>query len=754
MKVIIFLFAISLAFSNWAQQVCPIIPTPTVYKVIKGELFIAEGLTLNDTTIPKAITDYLKEELASHYKIDVNGNQNAPKLIFKRLSNVPTDYYSININKDIFIKYSSEASCFYAVNSLLQLIDGEKGEWFLRKSSVSDAPKFVWRGLHLDVSRHFFSVSEVKKFIDVMAMYKFNTFHWHLTDDQGWRIEIKQYPKLTEIGAFRDSTVDGHYSRKPRTYTVEKYGGYYTQEEIKEVVAYAASKYVTIVPEIEMPGHSRAALAAYPELSCNGIKQEVPGLWGIFDDIYCSKAESIDFMQNVLAEVIELFPSEYIHIGGDEAPKTRWKACSNCQEVIKANGLDDEHELQSYFIKRMDEFLTSNGKKLIGWDEILEGGLSPNAAVMSWRGDKGGKEAASQGHYVVMSPNTHCYFDYYQSSHPDEPLAIGGNLPLEKVYAFNPIPEGMSDSEANYILGGQANLWSEYMATYTQVEYMAYPRALALIQGLWCHSKPSYEEFLSVYLDKHQENLSRHEVNYANSIHFPQLTVERTTGGVNLKFSGAYDDSKFDVSIKSSDLKMLFEDRQVAFEDSIFIPKGTSSGQELLTVKVKSVNSDVEANYKFVITDDLSANIELVTPAHPKYDNNGGLNLVDGIIGRKPWKGSEWLGFNTNRVELIVDLEYKKKVKGVRIGLLEDNGSWIYLPEQIQVLKSKDKLAWKQVANSKIKDCENVSSMKQLRFKGKTRYLKVVISTMDVIPEGQDGGGHTPWTFIDEIEIM
>jgi hexosaminidase len=306
--------------------------------------------------------------------------------------------------------------------------------------------------LHLDVSRHFFSVDEVKRFIDLMALYKFNTFHWHLTDDQGWRIEIKKYPKLTEIGAFRDSTVIGHYSDRPRKYDVTQYGGYYTQDEVREVVAYAKDRFITVVPEIELPGHSRAALAAYPELSCTGMEQGVEGLWGIFDDIYCSKQETIDFMKDVLDEVVDLFPSEYIHIGGDEAPKTRWKSCPNCQKVIAENGLKDEHELQSYFIGQMDEFLTSKGKKLIGWDEILEGGLSPNAAVMSWRGLKGGIEAARQKHEVVMTPTTYCYFDYYQSGHPSEPVAIGGFLPLEKVYQFEPVPKELSEEEARFII--------------------------------------------------------------------------------------------------------------------------------------------------------------------------------------------------------------------------------------------------------------------------------------------------------------
>ena len=756
MKGFLFLITCAIALSNLAQQLCPIIPSPSVYEVNKGELDIVDKLFLDYSFIPQNISEFLRTELNIQFNIALEQEKDSPEIIFSRISNVPKTYYSIIVNEDIEIQYNSDASCFYAVNSLLQLIEGEQGKWNIKKSKVIDSPKFDWRGLHLDVSRHFFSVDEVKKFIDIMAMYKFNTFHWHLTDDQGWRIEIKQYPKLTKIGAYRDSTVDGHYSRSPRSYTVENYGGFYTQEEIKDVVTYAQSKYVIIVPEIEMPGHSRAALSAYPELSCDGLTRPVPGLWGIFDDIYCSKEESIIFMQNVLEEVIELFPSEYIHIGGDEAPKIRWKSCSNCQQVIKSKGLKDEYELQSYFIKRMDQFLIEKGKKLIGWDEILEGGLSPNAAVMSWRGDKGGKEAASQGHYVVMSPNTHCYFDYYQSSHPDEPLAIGGYLPLKKVYDFNPIPEGMDDFDADYILGGQANLWSEYMPTMSQIEYMTYPRALALIQSLWCFSKPSYDDFLSVYLEKHQDYLSNHKVNYANSIHFPQLNITRKEGGINLNFTGAYQESKFDVLLEwsNNNLNHSLNYPNLGSQDSIFIPKANNSKRSYLKVKVNPMSNSVEANYNFVVTDELGAKVELVTPAHPKYNNNGGLNLVDGVYGRRPWKGNEWLGFNTNRVEFIIDLEEKKKVSGLGIGFLEDNGSWIYLPEKIQVFKSKDKATWKSTSKVDLKDCETPFYNHEFHFKGKSRYLKIVVYAIDLIPEGKDGGGHVPWTFIDEIEIF
>ena len=761
-RYVLFLFIFFIPYLNLAQKISPIIPTPKIYDETEGFISIEKFVFFNDDDIPKNISQFFSYELNKHYNILKKEDKEIPTILFtkKILSdnstaiNLPKDFYSISVKNHIEVKYTSDASCFYAVNSLLQLIEGETGKWFIKKCQVEDSPKFQWRGLHLDVSRHFFSVDEIKKFIQLMSYYKFNTFHWHLTDDQGWRIEIKKYPELTKIGAFRDSTIEEHYSKKPRSYTVEKYGGFYTQDEIKEVVSYAKSRYINIVPEIEMPGHSRSALAAYPQFSCNGFKKPVPGLWGIFEDIYCSKEESILFIQDILKEVIDLFPFEYIHIGGDEAPKKRWKSCSSCQKVIIDNDLANEEELQSYFIKRMDDFLMKKGKKLIGWDEILEGGLSANATVMSWRGDKGGKEAASQGHYVVMSPNTHCYFDYYQSSHFSEPLAIGGYLPLEKVYNFNPIPKGMNEIDAKYILGGQANIWTEYITSIDQVEYMAYPRSLALIQNLWCNVKPSFDDFLHVYLNKHQEYLNKHDVNYSNSIHIPKLNISRKENGINFNFTSAYESSKFDVLIKSSNKKYVLKSKKIDARDSIFIPKSKPSERIPININIKSNSSKVASDYTILVTDVLGAEVTLLTAPSLKYNNNGSLNLVDGIHGRKPWKGSEWLGFNRSNIEFVLDLGEQRDLNGFRLGILEDNGSWIYMPEKIEIFSSKNKNNWISLNKLELKKCKSKFGMKEIPFKSKTRYLKVIINSMEKIPDGKNGSGHSPWTFIDEIEVF
>jgi len=342
--------------------------------------------------------------------------------------------------------------------------------------------------MHLDVGRHMFPVATIKEFIDLIAMHKMNTFHWHLTEDQGWRIEIKKYPKLTEVGAFRKETLIGHGAtpRKDQKFDGKPYGGFYTQEEVKDIVDYAAKRHITVIPEIELPGHSLAAIAAYPELGNTGKQYDVGTRWGVFKEIYAPTDKTFSFLEDVLTEVMELFPSKLIHIGGDEAPKDEWKQSKFAQQLIKKEGLKDEHELQSYFIKRIEKFVNSKGRNIIGWDEILEGGLAPNAAVMSWRGTEGGIEAAKQKHYVVMTPGHSCYFDHYQSKDKEnEPLAIGGYLPVEKVYSYDPTPKELSKEEQKYILGAQANVWTEYIATPEYLEYMILPRMDAMAEVVW-----------------------------------------------------------------------------------------------------------------------------------------------------------------------------------------------------------------------------------------------------------------------------
>lgn len=402
--------------------------------------------------------------------------------------------YKLKITKGaIHIEAKTAKGIFYAFQSLRQLMPSsiespqqvQNVAWQVPCAVIEDAPAFGYRGMMLDVARHFKSKEFVKRYIDLMAFHKLNTLHWHLTDDQGWRIEIKKYPKLTTVGGFRNQTLIGHGGKRPFKWNIERYGGFYTQEDIKEVLEYANKRFVEVIPEIEMPGHSVAALTAYPQFSCSGGPFEVEGRWGVFNDIFCSKEPTFTFLQEILDEVVALFPSQYIHIGGDEAPKVRWKRCAACQERIAQNNLPDEAHLQSYFINRIEKYLNGKGKKIIGWDEILEGDISKTATIMSWRGEKGGIQAAKNGHDVLMTPNSHCYFDKYHHDPKAEPLAIGGLLSVEKVYSYHPIPKELTAEQAERVKGVQANMWSEYMPSDSHTESMAYPRAAALAEVAW-----------------------------------------------------------------------------------------------------------------------------------------------------------------------------------------------------------------------------------------------------------------------------
>lgn len=725
----------------------PVLPAPKEYKEFDKQVKLGDTLFISSRYF-KSWIGYMREFLPEfEKKFGMNKRGDGVLLSTVISSDLDSNAYNLKFKDgDFNLTSGSETAEFYGVVSLIQILKSSNGT--LTEFEMRDFPDFEWRGLHLDVSRHFFTTDEVKRLIDLMAFYKLNKFHWHLTDDQGWRIQIDKYPLLTEIGGFRDSTLIGHYSDVPHQYDHRVYGGYYTKEDIKEVIRYASSREIEVIPEIEMPGHSRAALAAYPELSCTGEKQGSAALWGVFEDIYCSKEESIIFLQDVLNEVIELFPSKYVHIGGDEAPKSRWKECLNCQKVIKENDLKDEHELQSYFIGRMDAFLTEKGKTLIGWDEILEGGLSPNAVVMSWRGEDGGVQAANQSHYAIMSPTTYCYFDYYQSANENEPVAIGGYLPLEKVYKFSVIPDDLKDSDnARFILGGQANLWTEYIVDFEHLQYMAFPRIIALAQNVWSQNKPSYSSFLGTYLNSHEKMLSELGVNYSSSIHYPNMKIARKKNGIVLHFQGAGEQYRFDVFSKEIGGHSMNGGEVMTERDSLFFER-PQDGERNFKFRVGNDQLNEDTQFKLKVHSAVGLPVTFITQPHPKYSNNGSLNLVDGVIGEMPWKGSEWTGFNTAEIELIIDLEEKRYVDSIDIGFLENKGQWIYFPEEIEIATSNNGKCWKGRIET-----EDLKRNTFIKVNREVRYIKVMIESLDEIPEGAQGAGNIPWTFIDEIMI-
>ncbi|WP_051621341.1 beta-N-acetylhexosaminidase [Leeuwenhoekiella sp. MAR_2009_132] len=542
----ILVFIFSLCGKITAQEeVLSIIPIPSQYEVKEGEFQFDEKTTFYvDTSntevykIAEGLQEKLREVSGMMIPIQPLSDFNERTLYavafqLDSLSDLGNEGYTLEVNtKQITLNAKQPAGLFYGVQSLIQLLPPEivkkeiirAFDWVVPAVSITDVPKYAWRGLHLDTGRHVSSIAFIKEYLDNMAMHKLNTFHWHLTEDQGWRLEIKKYPLLTEVGAFRDSTLVGHYGTGK--YDGKRYGGFYTQEEAKEIVAYAKNLYITVVPEIEMPGHSTAAVAAYPELGVTGKTVRPSTTWGVFPDILNVENSTFSFMEDVLTEVIDIFPSEFIHIGGDEAPKDQWEQSPRVQSQIDSLGLKDAHELQSYFITRVEQFLNSKGRQIIGWDEILEGGLAPNAAVMSWRGEEGGIAAAKSGHHVVMSPGSHLYFDHAQGDLQQEPLNIGGYLPLDKVYSYKPTPEVLTAEEGNYIMGAQANLWTEYLPTDASREYMVFPRISALSEVVW--SGEEHKDWES-FKKRLPEQLIRYEyqgINYAKTIYNIEINAK------------------------------------------------------------------------------------------------------------------------------------------------------------------------------------------------------------------------------------
>lgn len=497
------LMALFCSIAAYAQgpKLPAILPAPQSVQAQAGTFTLSAKTTLSASVTSAPYNSLFNAFLEANYgfKLAVAKAGGATSILFIQDDKMPAESYTINVTKTKVIVKGNGAGLFYGLQTLQQLVPLKKSSNLaIPALAIKDAPRFAYRGLMLDVGRHFFPPSYIKEYLDVMAMYKFNRFHWHLTEDQGWRIEIKKYPRLQEVASRRDETVVGHAGNS-KTYDGKPYGGYYTQEEVKDIVKYAEERFITIIPEIEMPGHAQAALAAYPYLGCTGGPYKVSTTFGVMNEVFCAGNDStFAFLEGVLDEVLPLFPSKYVHIGGDECPKVRWKTCPKCQARMKALGLKDEHELQSYFIGRMEKYLNSKGRNIIGWDEILEGGLAPNATVMSWRGEEGGIAAAKQKHDVIMTPNTYLYFDYYQAAPASEPFAIGGYLPLKTVYSYEPLPESLTADEQQYIKGVQGNIWTEYIPSPQQADYMTYPRALALSEITWSPaSKKNYEAFLA-----------------------------------------------------------------------------------------------------------------------------------------------------------------------------------------------------------------------------------------------------------------
>jgi hexosaminidase len=663
--------------------------------------------------------------------------------------------YTLHVSQSRITLAAKQANgAFFGVQTMRQLLPTKKttGSALIPALQIVDKPRYGWRGMHLDVTRHFYPVAFVKQYIDYLAMHKLNTFHWHLTDDQGWRIEIKKYPKLTEVGAWRDSTLIGHYWDLPQTYRKRRHGGYYTQEQIKEVVAYAQERFINVVPEIEMPGHALAALAAFPELSCTGGPHKVESKWGIFPDIFCAGNEqTFSFLEDVLTEVMELFPSKVIHIGGDEAPKTRWQKCPKCQKRIKDEKLKDEHELQSYFVQRIEKFVNKNGRTIIGWDEILEGGLAPNAYVMSWRGTKGGIAAAKEKHYVVMSPGAPLYFDHYQGERDLEPTAIHGFNPLSKVYAFEPTPRELSADEKKYILGAQANVWTEYIQTEEHIEYMVFPRISALSEVLWTPAK--LKDWKS-FQNRMQEQYKRYDamgINYARSAFNvrQQLQIDTASNKATVTFetdaadvSIHYTLDGYEPNAKSQVYKGPFTLNKTATIKAVSVVDGKRVGK----VSTRQFDAHKAFNKPF---------LHATTP-HQSFGKAS--KLVDGLYGSTDQYDGNWVGFLGRDAEFLIDLQKVQHVKRLSTNFMQHIGYRIFLPTQVEYALSVDGKTY--VTVDVIDDPNPLNAEGIMTHEVATtipltraRYVRIKVRNVGESPEQYPSTGQKTWLMIDEIVV-
>src|SRR5574344_94840 len=743
-----------------------VIPMPQKIEVVENQ----KPFTLNKKSVirytkgndklkkdAEFLSSYIKEVIGLKLSVKAgNASTGINLIVDNKIDN--KEGYIIDVNSSsITIKGGSEAGVFYGIQTLRKsLTPGISKSVEMPAAHIEDYPRFAYRGAHLDVSRHFFPADSVKKFIDMLALHNVNRFHWHLSDDQGWRIEIKSRPELITKGSERKETVIGHNSGK---YDGKPYGGFYTQEQAKDIVKYAAERNITVIPEIDMPGHMQAALAAYPELGCTGGPYDIWTIWGVSDNVLCAGNDAtLKFIDDVLGEIVQMFPSEYIHVGGDECPKDQWKVCPKCQARIKQLGIvsDEKHtaeeKLQSYIISHAEKFLNSRGRQIIGWDEILEGGLAPNATVMSWRGEGGGIEAAKQVHDVIMSPNTYLYFDYYQTKDKEnEPDAIGGYLPVETVYNYEPMPKSLTKEEQKFIKGVQANLWTEYIPTYSQVEYMELPRLAALSEVQWSNPEnKDYKDFLS-RLVRYIELYKVKGYNYATHIFdvFADFTPNTDSGKLDITLS-TIDDSPIYYTLDGTDPT----EKSNLYQSVLNIDKDC-------TFKAVSIRKGVKSR---TVTENIGmskASMKPITmrqPINKQYEYKGAVTLVDGLKGNGNYKTGRWIAFYKNDLEAIIDLTKEEEISKVDFTTCVEKGDWVFDARSAEILLSDDGNVFKTVAE------ENYPEMNESDRNGlynhtisfpaeKAKFVKIKIAPEHKIPEWHGGKGNNGFLFIDEIEI-
>ena len=706
------------------------------------------------------LAEYIKENVGLDLKIvkSRKSKKNAINLVIDNATENKEGYSLTVTSEDIKIVAQSPAGIFYGIQTLRKSLPTTTAESVTMPAvTITDYPRFAYRGAHLDVSRHYFTTDSIKRFIDILALHNLNRFHWHLTDDQGWRIEIKKYPKLTTIAAERDETVIGRNSGE---YDGQHYGPFfYTQEECREIVEYAAERHITVIPEIDLPGHMQAALAAYPEYGCTGGPYEVWKMWGVSDNVLCAGNDAtLSFIEDVLGEVIKVFPSEYIHIGGDECPKTQWEQCPKCQQRIKDLGItgDEKHSaemyLQSYVINYAEQFLNSKGRQIIGWDEILEGGLAPNATVHSWRGIEGGIEAAKQGHDCIMSPTTFMYFDYYQTQYTaEEPLAIGGYVPVEKVYSFEPVNESLTAEEQKHIIGVQANLWTEYVPTFSHVEYMELPRMAALCEVQWCN--PQNKDFadfktrlfplLNIY-DKKEYNYAKHILDIE-----PEFSTNTANNTISVTLR-VIDDTPIYYTLDGSEptASSMRYTAPIEIKESCTLKAigiGTRGKTHLLSEQIHFSKATARP-------------ITLLQPIHQNYTFEGAITLVDGRKGTPNYRTGRWLGFCETDLEAIIDLQSETEISSVEFNTSVDKGDWVFDVLGITVSVSNDGENFTTVFDSTYPDLtaedENRIYEHKVEFPAvNTRYVKIKALSDRDMPAWHPAKDRPAFIFVDELVI-
>ena len=807
-----------------AQQQLNLVPWPVEVKQSEGVYLLKDKITVSSNLPAQGWTKlftYFKAEMKKQFGITVTqAAKGKPADIAFTLQRMPTSgkpAYTLSVsNSGVKIASNFDEPAFHAIQTLFQLLPLDlKAKKEIPFVNIFDYARFNYRGMHLDISRHFEPVAYVKKYIDYLAYHKINKFHWHLTDDQGWRIEINKYPLLTKVGGYRNGTIIGRYPGKGSDNL--PLGGFYTQKEIKDVVKYAQDRFVEVIPEIEMPGHGSAAIAAYPWLSCfperptdipanmisdKSVAEQKAGriklvqeTWGVFDDIFCAgKDSTFLFLQNVVDEVISLFPSKYFHIGGDEAPKTHWKQCPRCQQRIKELGLKDEHELQSYFVQRMEKYLNAKGKTLIGWDEILEGGLAPNAVVMSWRGEEGGIEAAKQKHYAIMTPGSPLYFDHTQSENEDS-VTIGGYNPIEKVYAYEPIPKELTAEQGEYILGAQANMWAEYMKNFRKVEYSAFPRMAALSEVLWTPKEKRNWEHFEKRLPGQMKRYENWGATYSKAyydlkakviptdnfsglqwqieIKQPRESSIQYTRPVKLTTKDTVPVFAVDDLLKVVNYK-YYEIGEVVPRTSFFLENEIKEkiyldiketgiyklalyNHELRdhhSVMKKIASSILQQEFKF--NKATGKKITLTEQASKKYPGDGAFTLVNGVQNEKGMsRTKDFLGFEGKDCEAIIDFGSETEISEIIVHHLEHPGSWIWSPSSYDIAASVDGINFVpfNTAVSITKSADKDKTTLKFAASQKTRFLKIKIINHGKIAEGQPGAGSGAWMFLDEIEV-